>query len=530
MSDGPFPNLRSFISFLGERDELRRVKVPVDPVLEIAAVSDRVMKSPAPTPHRERDKHVHADKGGRALLFDQPVGSDMPVAINTMGSYARICWALGTPTLEDLADRVEKFVKPQLPATLFEKFKLGKEMVGDLSALLPKRVKDAACQEVVRTGEQIDLMQLPILQCWPSDGDLDSGQVFGHRTAEIPQAKQRPRTGRYITLGGIYTTHPETGDKNIGMYRVQLFDKKTCAMHWHLHHDGARHFRAWQKRGEPMPVAVVLGGPSVMPYAATAPLPPGIPEIAFASFMNRKRIEMVQCKTVDLQVPAEAELVIEAFVHPTETLLEGPFGDHTGFYSLADRYPRLDVTAVTQRSDAIYPTTIVGKPPMEDYFMGKATERVFLPLLKTIVPDIIDYSLPMAGCFHNCVYVQIKKEYAFQARRVMHAIWGAGQMSFTKFIVVVDEDVDVHDEQAVLFHLFANCDPKRDAETVTGPVDILDHASPGLGVGSKMGFDATRKLPEEAGDSVVRHWPDELTFDKVTEQLINRRWLHYGLE
>ena len=278
MSDGPFPNLSSFLNFLDKRDELRRVAVPVDPVLEVAAVADRVMKSPAPTPHRERDKHVHADKGGRALLFERAVGSDLPIAINAMGSYARICWALGTPTLEDLAARVEKFVKPQLPATLYEKFKLGREVVGDLSALLPKRVTDAACQELVATGSDIDLMTLPILQCWPSDGDLDSGQVFGGRVPEIDEAKRRPRTGRYITLGGIYTTHPETGDKNIGMYRVQLFDKKTCAMHWHLHHDGARHFRAWQKRGEPMPVAVVLGGPSVMPYAATAPLPPGIPE------------------------------------------------------------------------------------------------------------------------------------------------------------------------------------------------------------------------------------------------------------
>ncbi len=529
MADGPFPNLRTFLSHLDSKGELARVSAVVDPVLEVAAVADRVMKSPAPRGHRERDRHVHADKGGKALIFEKPTGGDMPVCINAFGSYARICDALGTDSLDDLADRVGKFVKPQLPATLYEKFKLGKEVIGDLSALLPKKVKDAACQEIVRTGSQIDLTRLPILQCWPHDGDIDSGQVFSHLAPDLDAARQKPRTGRYITLGGIYTTHPETGDKNIGMYRVQLFDKKTCAMHWHLHHDGARHFRAWQKRGEPMPVAVVLGGPSVMPYAATAPLPPGIPEIAFASFLNRSRIEMVQCKTVDLQVPAEAEVVIEGFVHPTETVIEGPFGDHTGFYSLADRYPRLDVTAVTQRSDAIYPTTIVGKPPMEDYFMGKATERVFLPLLKTIVPDIIDYALPMAGCFHNCVYVKIAKEYAYQARRVMHAIWGAGQMSFTKFVVVVDEDVDVHDEQAVLFHLFANCDPARDTEMVRGPVDILDHASPGLGVGSKMGFDATRKLPAEAGESVVRDWPEELRFDEATEQLVDRRWADYGL-
>jgi 4-hydroxy-3-polyprenylbenzoate decarboxylase len=529
---GPFVNLRSFLDHLDAHGELAKVKAEVDPVLEVAAVADRVMKSPAPRGHDEVDRHVHADKGGRALLFQNVRGSDMPICINAFGSYRRIEEALGTPTLEHLAARVEKFVKPQLPATLYEKFKLGKEVIGDLSALLPKKVKDAPCQAVVRTGKQVDLNRLPVIQCWPHDGDIDSGEVFSHLAADLPAARQRPRTGRYITLGGIYTTHPETGDKNIGMYRVQVFDHNTCAMHWHVHHDGARHFRAWQKKGvggEPMPVAVVLGGSSVMPYAATAPLPPGIPEVAFASFLNQKRIEMVQCVSHDLEVPAEAEIIIEGFVHPTETLVEGPFGDHTGFYSLADRYPRFDVTAITTRTDPIYPTTIVGKPPMEDYFLGKATERVFLPLLKTIVPDILDYALPMAGCFHNCVYVKIKKEYAYQARRVMHAIWGAGQMSFTKFIVVVDEDVDVHDEQAVLFHLFANCDPARDTETVRGPVDILDHASPGLGVGSKMGFDATRKLAAEAGESVVRDWPLELEFDQATRDMVDRRWAEYGL-
>lgn len=529
MSDGPFPNLKSFLSYLTQHDELARVKATVDPHLEVAAVADRVMKSPAPHGHGEKDKHVHADKGGKALLFQDVKGAELPLAINTFGSYWRICAALGTPTLDDLAARVGRFVKPELPPTLYEKFQLGKEVLGDLSALRPKKVKTAPCQDVVRTGDQVDLFRLPVIQCWPQDGDLNSGQVFTERVPEISAANQRARTGRYITLGGVYTINPENGDKNIGMYRVQLFDQKTCAMHWHMHHDGARHFRMWQKRGEPMPIAVVLGGPSVMPYAATAPLPPGIPEIAFASFLNRQRIEMVKCRTHDLEVPAEAEVVIEGFVHPTETLLEGPFGDHTGFYSLADRYPRFDVTAITQRSDAVYPTTIVGKPPMEDYFMGKATERVFLPLLKTIVPDILDYSLPMAGAFHNCAYIKIRKEYAYQARRVMHAIWGAGQMAFTKFIVVVDEDVDVHDEQAVLFHLFANCDPQRDTEIVRGPVDILDHASPGLGVGSKMGFDATRKWSAEAGESVVRHWPEELKFDDATEALVDRRWTEYGL-
>jgi 4-hydroxy-3-polyprenylbenzoate decarboxylase len=337
------------------------------------------------------------------------------------------------------------------------------------------------------------------------------------------------RTGKYMTFAGIYTKNPETGDKNIGMYRVQLFDRKTCAMHWHMHHDGARHFRLWQKRRERMPLAIVLGGPSVLPYSATAPLPPGISELLFAGFLNRAPIELVPCVTIDMEVPAEAEIVIEGYVHPTDTLLEGPFGDHTGFYSLADRYPKLEVTAITHRRDPIYPTTIVGKPPMEDYYMGKATERIFLPLLKTMVPDILDYSLPMAGAFHNCVYVKIRKEYPYQARRVMHAIWGAGQMSFTKFIIVVDEDVDVHDEQAVLFHLFANCDPQRDSELVQGPVDILDHASPMLGTGGKIGFDATRKLPAEANGRGVRKYPKELEFDEATRKLVEKRWREYGI-
>ena len=310
------------------------------------------------------------------------------------------------------------------------------------------------------------------------------------------------------------------------MYRVQVFGPRLAAMHWHMHHDGARHFRMYQKRGERMPLAIVLGGESVLPYAATAPLPPGIEEHLFAGFLNGGGISLVKCRTIDLEVPANAEIVIEGYVDPKQTLMEGPFGDHTGFYSLADRYPAFHVTAITHKKDPIYPTTIVGKPPMEDYFLGKATERVFLPLLKMIVPDIIDYHLPISGVFHNCAYIKIRKEYPFQARRVMHAIWGAGQMSFTKFIVIVDEHVNVHDEQDVLFHLFSNCDPARDTHIVQGPVDILDHASPELGAGSKMGFDATVKLPAEGK---VRAWPLELTMDEPTRQLVSRRWAEYGI-
>jgi 4-hydroxy-3-polyprenylbenzoate decarboxylase len=303
-------------------------------------------------------------------------------------------------------------------------------------------------------------------------------------------------------------------------------------MHWHMHHDGARHFRLWKQkqggRGEKMPLAIALGGSSVMPYAATAPLPPGIEELLFAGFLNGGLggVELVQCKTIDMQVPANSEIVIEGYVDPQEKFLEGPFGDHTGFYSLADWYPAFHVTAITHRKNPIYPTTIVGKPPMEDYYLGKATERVFLPLLKMLIPDIVDYALPISGVFHNCAFVKIKKEYPYQARRVMHAIWGAGQMAFTKFIVVVDEHVDVHNEQDVLFHLFANCDPARDTEIVHGPVDILDHASPDLGAGSKMGFDATVKMPAEGR---VRTWPKELEMDEKTKNLVTRKWKEYGL-
>lgn len=530
---GPFPTLRAFNSFLEKHDELARISAPVDPVLEIAAIADRVMKSPAPHGHNEVDRHVHADKGGRALLFENVKGSDIPVAINTFGSYWRMEQALGTRSFEELAARVAKLVKPEMPAGFMDKLKMGKEVLGDLMSLRPKRSDTGACQQVIHQGDRIDLMRLPVIQCWPLDGDVSSGQFFEEHAhhAEVTASPRDAgsRTGKYITFAGIYTTNPETNDKNIGMYRVQLFDRKTCAMHWHMHHDGARHFRLWQKRGQRMPLAIVLGGESVLPYAATAPLPPGISELMFAGFLNRAPIELVPCISIDMEVPAEAEIVIEGYVHPTDTLLEGPFGDHTGFYSLADFYPRFEVTAITHRRDPIYPTTIVGKPPMEDYFMGKATERIFLPLLKTIVPDILDYSLPMAGAFHNCVYVKIRKEYPYQARRIMHAIWGAGQMSFTKFIIVVDEDVDVHDEQAVLFHLFANCDPQRDSEIVQGPVDILDHASPQLGAGGKIGFDATKKWPAEANGRAVRKYPKELEFDEPTRTLVDRRWREYGL-
>lgn len=511
-----------FLNDLNDNGELAKVTVPVSPILEIAAVADRMSKRPAPHGHSELDVSPAAAMGGKALLFENVQGSDIPVAINTFGSYWRINRALGTDNLNALAERVQQLVKPEIPTTLIDKMKRLPDLM-KMASFPPKTVRSGICQQIISKGDDVDLTKLPIIQCWPHDGDLGSGQVFDKTAAANVTEKG---TGRYITLGGIYTKNPETGDRNIGMYRVQLFGKNKCAMHWHMHHDGARHYRLYQKRNEKMPLAIVLGGPSVMPYAATAPLPPSVEELLFAGFLNGRGIELVPCQTIPLEVPANAEIVIEGYVDPTEQLMEGPFGDHTGFYSMADWFPAFYATAITMRKGAIYPTTVVGKPPMEDYFMGKATERVFLPLLRMLVPDIVDYSLPISGVFHNCAFIKIRKEYPLQARRVMHAIWGAGQMAFTKFIIVVDEHVNVHDEQDVLFHLFSNCDPARDTEMVRGPVDILDHASPELGAGSKMGFDATIKWPAEGK---VRAWPMELSFDEATKALVQRRWGEYGV-
>jgi 4-hydroxy-3-polyprenylbenzoate decarboxylase len=514
--------LSDFLILLEKNNELARVKTRVSPVLEIAEICDRVSKTPAPHGHNELDRNPAASLGGKALLFDNVEGAEMPVAINTFGSYWRVNQALGTENLEALAARVQQLIKPEIPTTLMEKMKKVPELI-KMAGYPPKSVRTGICQQVVLEGDKADLSRLPLIQCWPLDGNLDSGEVMDKTQAASVLERG---TGRYITFGGVFTRNPIDGSRNIGMYRVQQFGPRKCAMHWHMHHDGARHFRLWQQNGEKMPLAIVLGGESVLPYAATAPLPPSMEELLFAGFLNGSGIELVQCRTIDMQVPANAEIVIEGYVDPREQLMEGPFGDHTGFYSLADWFPAFYVTAITHCKDPIYPTTIVGKPPMEDYFLGKATERIFLPALKMVIPDIIDYSLPISGVFHNCAFVKIRKEYPFQARRVMHAIWGAGQMSFTKFIVVVDEHVNVHDEQDVLFHLFANCDPERDSEIVHGPVDILDHAAPDLGAGSKIGFDATAKLPAEGR---VRNWPRELEMDEETKKLVSEKWKEYGL-
>jgi 4-hydroxy-3-polyprenylbenzoate decarboxylase len=586
-----YETTRDLVDALARAGELKRVSAPVSPILEITEITDRTSKSPAPSlpsaPTRGTDKRHH-HLGGHALLFETVRGSDIPVLINAFGSYRRMEMALGcddggghTPGgLEALADRLGRLIKPEPPPTLLAKLQKLPELL-ELAKMPPKKVRSGLCQEIVVSGRDIDLTRLPLLRCWPLDGDLASlgypadinADIAGLSAGADWDARFR---GRYITLGGVHTIHasdrgnPNPTTRNIGMYRAQLLGRDRLAMHWHMHHDGARHWRSWKELGEPMPVAIALGGESVLPYAATAPMPPGISELLLAGFLNRAGIPLVTCQSVLLEVPANSEIIIEGLVSTeaafpgfvprgdegtTETgtrgghagpfntqrsatdsvlgpgaVFEGPFGDHTGFYSLPDRYPIMTVTAITHRRDPIYPTTVVGLPPQEDYFMGKSTERLFLPLLKTLIPDIIDYDLPMFGVFHSCVFVKIRKEYPLQARRVMHSIWGAGQMAWTKVIVVVDHDVDVHDQDEVLFHLTANIDPARDIEMVNGPLDILDHAAARLGSGGKIGFDATRKIPgEEVGGNPVRGWPPLIRMSSDVKAGIAARWKEFGL-
>jgi 4-hydroxy-3-polyprenylbenzoate decarboxylase len=524
-----FSDLQSFVAELERLGQLRRVRPEVDPILEITEIADRMMKSPSPegsagAPATDR---AHGHLGGRAVLFENVRGSSMPVLINAFGSYARIRLALGCRDLDEIGDRLRQMIKPEMPGTFLEKLKKLPELVR-LASFAPKSVRHGVCQEVVRTDDA-SLLDLPISQCWPSDGDPASEPPAVHSPVEpVVEAEEATgRTGRYITFGGVITQDPASGVHNMGMYRVQVFGPKVAAAHWHVHHDGARIYRRWAARGEKMPMAIALGGEPALPYAATSPLPPGISELLFAGFLNGKGIETVPAKTIPLEVPASAEIIIEGYVDPKDRLIEGPFGDHTGFYSLSGPYPVFRVTAITHRREPIYPTTIVGYPPMEDYYLGKATERIFLPLVQMLVPEVVDYHLPMFGAFHNCAFVKIRKEYPYQARRVIHSLWGAGQMSFSKFIIVVDEHVNVHDEQEVLFCFGANVDPKRDTVIAEGPLDILDHAAPFEGAGSKMGIDATRKIP---GEGAIRRWPARLEMSEEIKEQVTRRWQEFGLE
>ncbi|MBO6740185.1 MAG: UbiD family decarboxylase [Phycisphaerales bacterium] len=541
-----FRDLHQFVDQLERSSELSRISEPADPVLEIASRTDAESKSQAPKPgsaSSQTNDPEFAQLGGSALLFEKPTDASFPVLINAFGSYRRMELALGDRPLDDIAHTIGELVKPEPPRSLSEAIAKAKQFA-PLLKIGPKRLKSPGiCQQVIKTGDQIDLTTLPILKCWPLDGDFESVGYpaglndhipdLGHPDFDDNTWNERFR-GRFITLAGIHTIHADDRNDlkpkshNIGMYRIQLLGKNRLAMHWHMHHDGASHWRSWKKLGEPMPVAIALGGPSVMPYAATCPLPPGISELLMAGFLQGKGVRLCRAKTVPLWVPADSEMIIEGFVRtdagypgwdPREpgagplgegAVFEGPFGDHTGFYSMPDRYPIVEVSAFTHRENAIYPTTIVGLPPQEDYFLGKATERIMRPLLKTILPDIEDYDLPMYGAFHNVANIQIHKHYPLHARKVMHGIWGAGQMAWTKNLFIVDHDVDVHDLSAVMTALYRNCKPSRDIEKVFGALDILDHAAPRLGSGMKLGFDATRKVPGEDLDAEPINPRDQL--------------------
>jgi 4-hydroxy-3-polyprenylbenzoate decarboxylase len=452
-----YDGLRAFVETLeregaaGGEPQLVRVSREVDPHLEIAEIADRTMKA-----------------GGPALLFENVKGSAFPLLINAYGSRRRMSRALGVDDLEQHAKAIEELVHTRAPKSARELA----EMAGKLPALasaVPRRVTNAPCQEIVQLGDDVDLMALPVMTCWPDDG------------------------GPFFTLPNVITKDPDTGARNIGMYRMQRIDRRTTAMHWQIHKTGARHFRRAKELGKRLEVAVAFGGDPALTYAATAPLPDGIDEWMFAGFLRGKSVEHVRCKTVDLEVPACADFVLEGYVDPSEELFaEGPFGDHTGYYTPVDAFPRFHVTAITRRKDAIYPATVVGPPPMEDEWLGKATERLFLPLLRMIFPEVVDMNLPVEGAFHNLVIISIKKQYPFHASRIAHGLWGSGQMSFSKVICVVDDDVDVQNTGEVAWRLLANLDPKRDISMVDGPVDQLDHGASQALYGGKMAIDGTR--------------------------------------
>jgi len=486
--------LRDFIAAIDRIGELVRVSHPVRARLEIAEIADRCMKSPG---------------GGPALLFDHVLlddgrRSEWPVAINLFGSMRRMCLALGVEKLDDAGDRISDLLNLKVPEGLFGKLAMLPRLAE--VAKFPPRVKGGRppCQEIVLRGDEIDLGRIPVLTTWPGDG------------------------GPYITLPMVITTDPVRGTRNVGMYRIQVLGRDTLAMHWQRHKVGAAHWREMASRGERMPVVIALGGDPASIYSGSAPLPPTIDEFIFAGFLRKSPVELARAVTAELEVPAEAEMVIEGYIDPAEELvLEGPFGDHTGFYSLADYYPKVHVTAVTMRRDPIYPATLVGRPPMEDYYLGHATERIFLPLLKLTVPEIVDYHMPAPGIFHNLVFVSIDKQYPGQAQKVMNALWGQGLMSLAKVLVVVDREVDVRNPDEAWWVALNNIDPERDTRFTMGPVDVLDHASRAFTYGSKMGIDGTRKWPEEG---FTREWPDRIEMDQETRARVDAIWPKLGIK
>jgi 4-hydroxy-3-polyprenylbenzoate decarboxylase len=487
-------NLRAFIGAIDAAGDLRRVSRAVSTRLEITEIADRVMKSPG---------------GGPALLFEHPATdggrpSDIPVAVNLFGSSSRMAMALGVERLDEVGERISEMLNLKVPEGLLAKLAMLPRLA-ELAKFPPKNVSGKPpCQEVVLRGTDVDLGRFPVPVCWPEDG------------------------GPYITLPGVITRDPATGTRNVGMYRIQVTGPRVVAMHWQRHKVGAAHWRAMAERRETMPVAIALGGDPASIYAASAPLPPTIDEFLFAGFLRREPVRLAKAVTSDLDVPAEAEIVLEGYVDPGEALvMEGPFGDHTGFYSLADLYPQVHITAVTMRAEPIWPHTIVGRPPMEDFWLGHATERIFLPLLKLTLPEIVDYHMPAEGIFHNLVFVSIDKQYPGQAYKVMNGLWGQGLMSLAKVIVVVDKDVNVRDPQEAWWVALNNIDPERDTRFTRGPIDVLDHSSRAFTYGSKMGIDATKKWKEEGFD---RDWPDRIVMDAETKRRVDAMWRELGIE
>ncbi|MFA4836705.1 MAG: menaquinone biosynthesis decarboxylase [Dehalococcoidia bacterium] len=478
-----YKNLQDFIAALESKGELRRVSAEVDPVLEITQIADRMSKS-----------------GGPALLFERVKGSDFPLLINAFGSYRRMQMALNCGSFDEIGSKLESLIKIQPPESLIEKIRM-LFTLKELAGLVPKKVRKAPCQEKILDSESGLLDLLPILTCWPQDG------------------------GPFVTLPIVITRDPDNGIQNMGMYRMQKYDRATTGMHWQYNKDGTRHFEKYKSRGERMDVAVALGGSPAVTYAASAPLPPDIDELVLAGFINSRPIEVVKGKTVDLLVPAESDFVIEGYVDPGEERVEGPFGDHTGFYSAADTYPVFHVRCITHRNDAVYPATVVGKPPMEDCYMAKATERIFLPLIRMLVPEMVDMELPIEGVFHNCALVSIDKKFPGQGKKIIHALWGLGQMSSTKFIAVFDKDIDLRDYRTVVWKLLNNVDPRRDLIFSEGPLDALDHSAPYPNFGGKMGIDATRKTREEG---MGREWPAEIVMSADIKDLVEKRWKEYG--
>ena len=488
-----YRDLREFAKKLEKQGELKRIRAEVDPVLEITEIVQRVARDPS-----RAVKSV-----GPALLFEKPKGSKVPLLINAFGSERRMCLAFEVEELKEVADRIQGFLKMESPQGLFDKIKMLPKLA-ELGSFFPKSVKSGDCKDVILKGGDVNLFDFPILQCWPQDG------------------------GRFITFPLVFTKNPETGKRNVGMYRMQVYDNCTTGMHWQTQKHGAEHFRRARAANPDgrIPVSVAIGADPAISLAGILPIPPDLDEMMFAGFLRREPVEMVKCETNELEVPANAEIVLEGYVNLNEMRTEGPFGDHTGFYSLEGEYPVFHVECITHRKDPLYLTTVVGPPPQEDFYIGYAIERIFLPLMKMQYPEIVDVAMPAEGIVHNLMIVAIRKSYPGHAQKIMNAIWSLGQAMFTKVIVVVDHDVDIHNFSEVTWKALCALDPERDVQFSLGPVDTLDHAARMQDFGSKMGIDATRKW---ASEGFARPWPDELVVDAETKARVDKIWKALGI-